>query len=193
MASALPYSSLAIALHSSVFPTPVGPVKSRLATGRDSSRTPESPCCKIAATCLTAASCPTTWRLRIPSKSNNRCRSSAVNLPTGIPVRALTAHATSVPVTLRLRRNSPERPAILCILSRSSAAFSKRLSLTASWSSASNSFRAVFFTAYISSIFAWAAPSSRRSMALSGKYRSGKYLTERRTASCIASSVIRNR
>jgi acyl-CoA reductase-like NAD-dependent aldehyde dehydrogenase len=60
-------------------------------------------------------------------------------LPTGIPVRAETAQATSAPVTVLGRRLSPERAEIFCILSRSSAARSKRLSRTASCNSCSRS------------------------------------------------------
>ena len=97
----------------------------------------------------------------------------------------------SAPVTHRARFPSAGFDRC-CILSRSSAAFSNFRSRTASFSSCSSSFLAgPPRDSCISSIRARAAPSSSRSMALSGRYRSGRYRRDRRTASFTASSEIR--
>ena len=171
----LPYISSASTRHSSVLPTPVGPVNIRQATGRFSSRTPQYPRRTASATARTALCCPLTPSSRRDSRLSSRSRSPAVSLPTGIPVRAETAQATSKPVTARLLFPSAFFATIRCILSRSSAAFSNWRCRTASCSSCSNSCRAVLRRpAPISSIRAWAAPSSNKSMALSGKNKSGK-------------------
>ena len=114
---------------------------------------------------------------------SSRSRSVAVSRPTGIPVRADTTQAMSEAVTLRARRFSAGLDRC-CILSRSSAAFSNFRSRTAPCSSCSSSFRAAPPRAdCISSILARAAPSSSRSMALSGRYRSGRYRMDSRTDS----------
>ena len=115
-----------------VFPTPVGPVNIRQAMGRFSSRIPEYPRRRASATAATAFGWPTTRSDRYSSSFRSRWRSLAVRRPTGIPVRADTAQATSAPVTARGLLFSPVWDTIFCILSRSSAARSKRLSFTAS-------------------------------------------------------------
>ena len=55
MASRLPYNSSAMVRHSSVLPTPVGPVKSIQAMGRSGSRTPAKPRRSNSATVFTAS------------------------------------------------------------------------------------------------------------------------------------------
>ena len=128
----LPYTSVARARHSSVFPTPVGPAKSRQATGRPGSRMPLVPRRTASATALTARDWPTTWLDSRLSRFSIRSRSTAVSLPTGMPVRADTTQAMSEAVTARGRRPSAGRSIRSWTRSRSSAAFSNRRSRTAS-------------------------------------------------------------
>ena len=139
MASRLPYNSSASARHSSVFPTPVGPENSKVATGRCSSRIPLRPRRTVSATASTALSCPITVFFRVCSRLRSRSRWLAVRRPTGIPVLAETAQATSPAVTIRGRLICCGFATIRCILSRSSAAFSNLLSRTAACNSCSSS------------------------------------------------------
>ena len=171
----------------------MGPVNSRLATGLCWSARPLRPRCTAAATASTASGCPSTALPKASARPSSFCRSSMARLPAGIPVRVDTTPAMSAAVTVLPRRFPEVRVNIRCIRSRSSAAFSKRLSRTASLSSISRDCFSCSYSPFslrISSSLALAAPSSKRSMALSGKNCSGKYRRDRSTAASSASSVI---
>ena len=81
-----PYLNSANALHSSVFPTPVGPANKKLATGLSGFDNPEQ-LLRIALDISSIAkSCPITFSCKSSSSCSNLVFSDVINLEVGIPV-----------------------------------------------------------------------------------------------------------
>mmetsp|Transcript_242 Transcript_242/g.820 ORF Transcript_242/g.820 Transcript_242/m.820 type:complete len:275 (-) Transcript_242:1390-2214(-) len=128
-----------------VFPTPVGPRKSRDAIGRFGSDRPKRDRCTASATARTASSWPTTDLWSSPSKLISRCLSPKVIRSNGMPVCIATTCCMSNSVT-----SSTAPDELLSSISWSSfcngirephlmvPAFSKSYPLSASASSCSN-------------------------------------------------------
>ncbi len=140
-ASSLPNMAWASALANSVFPTPVGPKKTKLPIGRLGFFSPARALLTARATALTASSWPTTLLCRISSRFTSRSLSSSASLLTGIPVQLETIAAISssptVPISrLRLLAHSLRSLSIcsfsFCSSSRNWAAFSYSWALIAS-------------------------------------------------------------
>ena len=140
-----PKTAFASALHSAVFPTPVGPRKKNEPMGRFPSRSPALLRRTARDRASTAASCPTTYRRRASSKCSRRADSSAVRSPAGMPVQPAKTSATSAGSTRWLSRDGARRTA--------------------------------------------AQASSKRSSALSGRKRSGRFCRESSTAAETAASL----
>ena len=95
MSRSSPNMAAASALHSSVFPTPVGPTKIKEPMGRLGSLSPARARRIAFATAETASSWPMTRLCSSSSRWRRRALSSSVSLTTGIPVQPATIRATS--------------------------------------------------------------------------------------------------
>ncbi len=109
MALSSPNMASARDLHSSVFPTPVGPRKRKEPVGRLGSFRPTRPRRMARATAWTASSWPTTRLWRISSIRSRRLPSSSVRRVTGMPVQPATTAAMSSAVTGRCCRGLERR------------------------------------------------------------------------------------
>ena len=111
---------------SSVLPTPVGPRKRKLPTGRFGSPSPARERRIASATAVTASSWPTIRSCSCCSSRSRRSRSSAVSCEIGIPVARETISAMSSAFTsgarCRPRRRSSSSPCRLSNSSRSAPA-----------------------------------------------------------------------
>src|SRR4028119_1714056 len=115
--SAIRYSASVRA--SSVLPTPVGPRKIKLPTGRFGSLMPALARRTASATAFTALSCPTTRSWSTPSRLRSRAASSWTMLVAGTPVHSSRMRAmSSRPTSGELSSRRPAQPSCC---SRSSA------------------------------------------------------------------------
>ncbi len=92
---------------SSVLPTPVGPRKMKLASGRFGSCRPARERRIASETSCNANSCPTTRSRRRSSIVSNFCTSASINLETGICVHFETISAISSASTSSLSIRAP--------------------------------------------------------------------------------------
>ncbi len=108
---------------SSVLPTPVGPKKIKLPTGRLGSLIPLRALSTASATALTASSCPITRSCRISSSRISFSRSPSSSRLTGTPVQRLTTLAISDSLT-----SSLSSMLFFCLPARCSSSDCRRLS-----------------------------------------------------------------
>ena len=178
-----PNISKANCLANSVLPTPVGPTKRKLPIGRLPSSKPARFRRIARATASTALSWPITFPSSRLLKPFKRSMSEAPILATGIPVNRSTAWATSfgVAVTWSAEEWSANCCFNLATFSLSAWAVLKSSFFTASaWSASVALISASIDLASVAGCWAakWAAVTSIKSMALSGKERCGMYWTE---------------
>ena len=100
MASGVSNINSASALHSSVLPTPVGPINKNEPLGRLGSDNPALERRIALLTAFSASSCPTTRLLSCSSMRNSLSRSPSIIFDTGMPVHFDTTSAISSSVTL---------------------------------------------------------------------------------------------
>ncbi len=98
-------------LHSSVFPTPVGPRKRKEPSGRLGSESPARERRIASDTTLTASSWPTTRACSLSSMCSSLSRSPCSIFDTGIPVaRETTSAISSAPTSVRSSLNAGLSP-----------------------------------------------------------------------------------
>ncbi len=116
----VPNMASAKVLHSSVFPTPVGPKNKKEPMGRFGSFNPTLPLRIALETAVTASSWPTTRSWRMDSSLLSRSDSSSSSLRTGILVQPDTTSATCPSSTTSLRESFSfcHFPRIFSIFSR---------------------------------------------------------------------------
>ena len=191
-------------MQSSVFPTPVGPRNRNDPKGRPGSPSPILPRRMAPDTALMASVCPTMRLLRLSSRWRSCWLCSLVKVEVSIPVMEETTLATSSAVTSRRRRISlASRMFFNCCTCLASSRSRSRIWAASSklwlwmafsfccWISRScSSFSRRLLGALKVHIRTLDAASSIRSMALSGRKRSGRYRADSRTAAVTASSEI---
>ena len=183
MASFVPNISKASCLASSVLPTPVGPTKRKLPIGRFPSSKPARLRRIALATASTALSWPITLALRRSFMPLRRSISLAPIWDTGTPVIRSTDSATSLTVAVTFISSvwfwiffSSSSIRVLAFRAASKSSFStaasclsfcSAISCSTAWTSVTGCWAAK-----------WAAVTSTRSIALSGKLLCGIYWTE---------------
>mmetsp|Transcript_13384 Transcript_13384/g.56054 ORF Transcript_13384/g.56054 Transcript_13384/m.56054 type:complete len:236 (-) Transcript_13384:138-845(-) len=118
----------ASALHSSVLPTPVGPMNMKLPNGLLGSASPARERCTASVTAVTAAGWPTTRAPSTSSSSSRRSRSLCMSLVTGMPVQRAITSPMSVSVTSSAMLSPPEPSMPSAAASASSSCFCNEMS-----------------------------------------------------------------